>query len=284
MATAEQRASTRDPADTARILTSVRNPRVVDAAGLLRRRNRDRSGRYLLEGPRYVADLIAWDPALIDEVFVTPTAVAPLAAPAEAAGVRLTVVAEEVLARLADSATPQGVVAVVRQRRTPLQDVIGDGYLVVLVGVSDPGNAGAVVRTAVAAGSSGIVLTAGSVDPWNPKAVRASAGTIARLPLVVGVSVDEVIVACRDAGQRTVALDPAGPASIDDPAVIAPPVALLLGNEAHGLPPEVLRGVDAVAAVPRYGPVESLNLAAAAAVAVYAAARVGASTEPEASG
>lgn len=250
---------------------STSNRRVKDAAGLHRRKERDRQRRYLVEGPRSVTDLLPT--GVLVEVFATTDAADELRTAAERAEVGLTTVTQEVLDKLADSVTPQGVVAVAEQRHVPLDDVVGAGMLVVLCGVSDPGNAGAIVRTATAAGAAGIVFTAGSVDPWNPKAVRASAGAVARIPLVVEVAPDQVLDACDDLGQPTIALDTAGSHDIDEAGLLEPPVALLFGNEAHGLPADVLDRVAAIAHVPRYGPVESLNLAAAVAVTVYAAAR-----------
>ncbi|MDP9023111.1 MAG: RNA methyltransferase [Actinomycetota bacterium] len=254
---------------------SPRNPRVKAAAALARRKTRDAEQRYLVEGPRAVRDLLTSGD--VDEVFAVPGAAADLRAAADAAGVRLTVVDEPVLRHVADSMTPQGAVAVARQRRADLADVVGRGHLIVLHQVADPGNAGTAIRTAAASGAAGIVLTAGSVDPWNPKAVRASAGAVARLPIVTGIATEDVLVACAAADQTRVALDVAGATAIDAPGVLAPPVALLFGNEAHGLPTQVIETVDEVVAIPLLGPVESLNLAASVAVAAYAAARAGVS-------
>jgi RNA methyltransferase, TrmH family len=252
-------------------ITSPRNPRVRAAAALHRRRERDEQGRYLVEGPRYVTDLLAGEAvADVVEVFALPDAAAELRAAAEAAGVRLTTVTAEVIARLADSETPQGVVAVVRQRRERLEGVVGRGLLIVLDGVSEPGNAGTVVRTATAADAAGVVFTLGSVDPWNPKAVRASAGSVSRCRLVVGVTAQDVVDACAPVGQRVVALDTSGE-DITRPGLLDPSVALLLGSEAHGLGSETLSRADRVAAITLPGPVESLNLGAAAAVAIFTA-------------
>lgn len=250
---------------------STANRRIKDAAALHRRKERDRQQRYLIEGPRFVADLLA--SGVIVEVFATVEAAEQLRTAADPPGVELTTVSDEVLDKLADSVTPQGVVAVAEQRRVPIETVVGEGMLVVLCGVSDPGNAGAIVRTATAAGASAVVFTSGSVDPWNPKAVRASAGAVARMPLVVDVPVDAVLRACHERGQRTVALDAGADRDIDEPGLLTQPVALVFGNESHGLPREAAAKVDATVQVPRFGPVESLNLAAAVAVTVYAAAR-----------
>ncbi len=258
---------------TAPDVHSTSNRRVKDAAALHRRKERDRQGRYLIEGPRFVCDLLPTG-ALV-EVFATVEAADAygLHEATDRAGTSLTTVSDEVLDKLADSVTPQGVVAVAERRHVHLDHVVGEGMLVVLCGVSDPGNAGAIVRTATAAGAAGIVFTAGSVDPWNPKAVRASAGTVAGTPLVVDVDAPEVLRVCHEHGQRSVALDAGAERDIGEPGLLEPPVALLFGNEAHGLPDGVAAQVQVTAQVPRFGPVESLNLAAAVAVTVYAAAR-----------
>lgn len=249
-------------------ISSTANARIKAAAALTRRKERERQRRYLVEGPRAVSDLLGL--GAIEEVFATDEGATALHAEP---GDLLTLVSDEVLTRLADSVTPQGVVAVARQVRAGLGDVLGAGFALVLCAIADPGNAGTIVRTATAAGAAGVVFTTGSVDPWNPKAVRASAGAVARIGLVVDVEPAAVLAACRERGQRTVGLDAQADATVDDPGRLAAPVALFLGNEAHGLPDEVLHALDDLVAVPRYGPVESLNLAAAAAVASYAVAR-----------
>jgi RNA methyltransferase, TrmH family len=117
------------------------------------------------------------------------------------------------------------------------------------------------------------VLTVGSADVFAPKAVRATTGSITHLPLVVDVTIDEVVDACRAVGQRLVGLDLTGDADVFAPGVVDPPVALVFGNEAHGLPPAVASSLDVRTRVPMFGRAESLNLAAAVAVTVYEAAR-----------
>lgn len=251
-------------------ITSVQNERVKAVTALQQKKHRDAEGRYLVEGPNAVGEALL--DGVVEELYVTED-VADLYL---AADVAVTVVADHVLEKLADSRSPQGVVAVARRHDDGLADVVGRGFLVVLHEVSDPGNAGTIVRTSDAAGAAGVVFTSGSVDPYNPKAVRASAGSLTHLPVVTGVSPHEMVEACREAGQRVVALDAGGTVDIESPGVLAPPVALLFGSEAHGLPDSLLDLVDDVVAVPRYGRAESLNLAAAVAVASYAAARAAA--------
>jgi RNA methyltransferase, TrmH family len=146
----------------------------------------------------------------------------------------------------------------------------------VLANVRDPGNAGTVLRTADAAGARGVVFADASVDPYNSKCVRSSAGSLFHLPVVTGVSVGEAVTALRQAGLAVLAAD--GSATrrlddVDDAGQLAAPTAWLFGNEAWGLPAGLLELADEAVAVPIYGRAESLNLAAAAAVCLYTTAR-----------
>jgi RNA methyltransferase, TrmH family len=248
-------------------ITSVRNDRVKAVAALHRKKERDATGLYLVEGPNAVGEALV--DGAVEDVYVTDD----LADRYLDLEVGVTVVAEHVMEKLSDARSPQGVVAVARRRAAPLEDVLGHGFVVVLHEVADPGNAGAIIRTADAAGAAGVVLSTGSVDPWNPKAVRAAAGSLTHLDLVVDVDTEDVIDACRAVGQRIIGLDAGGHVDVDDPDATAPPVALVFGAEAHGLPDRILDRLDLVVAVPRYGRAESLNLAAAVAVTTFAVAR-----------
>ena len=249
------------------VVSSARNPRILELARLARRRTRRERGQHLVEGPHAVADALT--AGVVVEVFVTDGAHAGL----DLAGVPVTVVTDGVLAKLSDTRSPQGVVALARTPRPPLADVVGGTLTVVMAGVSDPGNAGTVIRTADAAGASGVVLTAGSVDAYAPKTLRSAAGSTYHLPVVDDVSLDDMLGACRRRGIRTVCLDGAGRTSVFALEDTPDPIALFLGNEAHGTPADVLAAADDVVAIPLIGGAESLNVAAAAAVALYAAAR-----------
>ncbi len=148
--------------------------------------------------------------------------------------------------------------------------------MAVAADIRDPGNAGALVRCADAAGAAAVVLTGNSVDPHNGKAVRASVGSIFHLPVVTGVDAEDSVSALRAGGLAILATAGAGPLSLDDAvdsALLAQPTAWLFGNEAHGLAPGLLELADEVVRVPIYGRAESLNLATAAAVCLYASAR-----------
>jgi TrmH family RNA methyltransferase len=190
--------------------------------------------------------------------------------------VPVTLVNDRVLASLGDTVAPQGVVAVVAMPRTTLADVCRrrPRLVVVLCGAADPGNAGAVVRTADAAGADAVVLTERSVDPFNGKCVRASAGSLFHLPVVTGMKTTTVVETLKAAGVQVLATTLDGTDSLDDlDEVLAAPTAWLLGSEAHGLDPGTVASADRSVRIPIHGRAESLNLAAAAAVCLYAAAR-----------
>jgi RNA methyltransferase, TrmH family len=220
---------------------------------------------------------LAADARTVRELFVTAHAAereTDLLRRAAAADIRVTLVTDAVLAELAETVTPQGVVAVVAVPSTTLRSVLDrrPRLLVVLVGAGDPGNAGTVVRTADAAGADAVVLTGGSVDPYAGKCVRASAGSIFHLPVIAGVALDDVLAGARDAGLQILATTVEGTAVDTLGERLVRPTAWLFGNEAHGLPAAALAAADESVRVPIHGRAESLNLAAAAAVCLYASA------------
>jgi TrmH family RNA methyltransferase len=191
-------------------------------------------------------------------------------------GIAAAAVSGEVMAELAQTVTPQGLLAVCRFVDVPLAELAaGRPRLVaVLANVRDPGNAGTVLRTADAAGADGVIFTAASVDPYNSKCVRSSAGSLFHLPVVTGAEPAAAAAALRAAGLRVLAADGSAGHVLDAPGGpdLAAPTAWLFGNEAWGLPAGLLALADESVAVPIYGRAESLNLAAAAAVCLYASA------------
>ena len=209
---------------------------------------------------------------------------------AREAGVAYYGVSEQNLATLTDTVTPQGVVAVARTLDVTLKSVLGkkakkddkprkkhrrkDVSLVVICAqVRDPGNAGTVIRCADAFGADAVILSSDSVEVYNPKTVRASVGSIFHLPIVVGADLVEAIEACRAAGMQIFATDGAAGTDLTDlDADLEKPTAWVMGNESWGLPVEHLALADHTVAVPIYGQAESLNLATAAAVCLYASA------------
>jgi TrmH family RNA methyltransferase len=214
----------------------------------------------------------------VREVFATADADAALARAAHEAEVLWQVVDDAALRSLSDTVTPQGVVAVCRFVDVPFADLLQPppDLLVVCADVRDPGNAGTVIRCSDAAGAGGVVLTGTSVDPYNGKAVRASAGSLFHVPLAVDPGTSDVVHAVQRAGLIVLAADGAGELDLDDAVddgLLARPTAWLLGNEAWGLPEETAALADHRVRIPIHGRAESLNLATAAAVCLYASAR-----------
>ncbi|HEX4253492.1 MAG TPA: RNA methyltransferase [Streptosporangiaceae bacterium] len=261
--------------------TSVRSPRLKAARRLTKRALRQRARAFLAEGPQAVTE--AFDSgAPVSELFVTAEARArhaDLVAKIAQRGVPVHAVSGEVMAELAQTVTPQGLLAVCGFVDVPLaQALAGPGspsLVAVLASVRDPGNAGTVLRAADAAGAGAVLFSDASVDPYNGKAVRASAGSLFHLPLVAGVRLEPAVSALRAAGLRVLAADARGGRTLDDltPGELAAPTAWIFGNEAWGMPEPVLALADEPVAVPIYGRAESLNLATAAAVCLYASAR-----------
>jgi RNA methyltransferase, TrmH family len=255
------------------VITSTQNRRVSAAARLRKRGLRDQDRRFLVEGAQAVGEAV--DAAAVESVFHIPGStgrVPEVVAAARRAGADVLEVAPPVMAHLTSAVTPQGVVAVARFVDVAVAELPGTGLIPVLSSVRDPGNAGTILRSADAAGASGVVITRDSVDVYNPKAVRASAGSLFHVPVVRDVHPAEAVAALRDRGARVLAAAADGEVSMYH-ADLAGPTALLLGNEAWGLPAEVRSLADQTVRVPIHGGAESLNLAAAAALLMFESAR-----------
>ncbi|MEU4095180.1 RNA methyltransferase [Streptomyces sp. NPDC026673] len=258
-------------------LTSLRSPRVVAARRLAKRSFRGKERRFLAEGPQAVREAMEH----LVEVYVTPEAAerhAAIVAAARAARVPVLTATDEVVAEMSDTVTPQGIIGLCRFLDTPFEEILRarPKLVAVLANVRDPGNAGTVLRCADAAGAEAVVLTDASVDLYNPKAVRASVGSLFHLPVAVGVPMGTVVDGLRGAGVRLLAADGAGERDLDaelDEGTMGGPTAWIFGNEAWGLPEETRALADEVVRVPIHGRAESLNLATAAAVCLYASAR-----------
>lgn len=266
------------------LLENPKAGRVRAVAALSKKDVRAETGLFLLEGPQAVREAIEYRPELLRELYVTPTAAARYAL--DDAPVDTWFVTEQVLDAMADTVTPQGVVAVCQQFPTSVKDVFPDtadgleargglpGIVAILEEVRDPGNAGTIIRAADAAGADAVVLTGRSVDPYNPKVVRSTTGSLFHVPVSVGVTLADAVSRARGLGYTILAADVSGD---DLPAVRADgmldgPTAWVFGNEARGLTSEDLALVDRAVKVPIYGKAESMNLATAASVCLYESA------------
>jgi len=257
-------------------LTS-RSGRVKAARRLVRRPARAEHRLFLAEGPQAVREALDV-PGCVREVFAVTGATPDLAAAAADAGVAWHLVDDAALALLAETVHPQGVVAVCGFLDVPAAEVLASAprLLALCADVRDPGNAGTVIRCADAAGADGVLLTGQSVDPYNGKAVRASVGSLFHLPLALTPRTTDTVDAVRSAGLMVLAADGAGEVDLDDAiddGLLTRPTAWLFGNEAHGLTDEVAALADHRVRIPIHGRAESLNLATAAAVCLYASAR-----------
>jgi RNA methyltransferase, TrmH family len=269
----------------------LRDARVRRIRRLLAQRSARRSeGAFVIEGVNVLDAALDGD-ADIEALFAAPeadTGCPALLDRAARRGIPVHRLGAGVLERVADTVTPQPVLAVARHRSLTLADVVGgpgavagDGaepkLLVVGVDVRDPGNGGTLIRSAEAAGAQGVIFCRGSVDVTNPKTVRATAGALFHVPVVEGCDPQEVLGVLGDLGLKRIAAVAHG-GERPDRVDFGRPLALVFGNEASGLPADVLAGVDTEVTIPMPGRSESLNLAMAASILLYEARRQRAGT------
>jgi TrmH family RNA methyltransferase len=246
---------------------------VVAAAKLLRHVGRKRSGLFLVEGPNLVEAALAR--GLVTDVYATEAAQDRFADLLRSAPVHT--VTDKAAKALSDTVTPVGLAAVCTMPETSLTDLLDASPRLLLVAVetSEPGNAGTLIRIADAMGADAVVLAGESVDPFNGKCLRASAGSIFALPVLSAPDTSALVATLRAAGLRVLATTLDGETSLDSPelqARLAAPTAWLFGTEAHGLADDVATLADARVCIPMAGTAESLNVAAAAAICLYQSA------------
>lgn len=261
---------------------SASNPRIASLRRLSgRRKARLEAGRFVIEGPVPIAELLAAG-ADLDELYVDldqwsqvddRSPLRTVVHDADAAGVPVWGLTSSVFASVSDTSSPQGALALAIRSVAPVRSVADlDGPVLVLVDISDPGNAGTLVRAAEAAGCAGVVFAGSSTDPFGPKAVRAAAGSIVRLPVSEGAEVSTVLDELQSAGRTLVATVVDGGAA-PEATDLSVPVAILIGSEAHGLSSEVIAACSATITIPMQSAVESINAAVAGAVVLFEAAR-----------
>jgi TrmH family RNA methyltransferase len=238
-----------------------------------RRSARSDEGAFVVDGPILLGDALDAG-VVVDEVVATPACPQTLLDRAAAAGAVVHRARETDLGRVVDAVTPQGVAAVARFEDRDAADLaaIAPGLTLVLVGVSDPGNAGTLMRSAEAAGAGAVLFCDGSVDPYGPKCVRSSAGAVFRLAVSRDGDAGLALGALARAGVGTVATLARGAMPYDQ-ADLAGPVAIVLGSEAHGLPASVAAAVDAAVTIPMQGRAESLNVAMAGTILCFESLR-----------
>jgi TrmH family RNA methyltransferase len=258
----------------------IQDPTAAEIKGvakLVRKESRSETGLFLLEGPQGLKEALD-RPKLIERLFATENFKEKhpeLILRAEQARVSVSLVSEAVLKQLSDTTTPQGVVAVCQHFHVSLEDVLANKpkLIAFLAQIRDPGNAGTLLRAADAAGADAVIFSKGSVDIYNPKVVRSTTGSMFHLPFVIDAEIATSIEKFKQAGLQVLAADVSGKSlATMGASELAVPTLWLFGNEAWGLEPEVAALADQLVQVPIYGAAESLNLATAASVCLYASA------------
>lgn len=260
-------------------LTSTRSARVTEIRHLHDRRHRAARGAFVVEGPQAVREALG---SGIEELFVSEAALARHADIVDRAreqGARVVTATDDVIAAMSETRQPQGLIGVCPLIDRDLATVLAAAtrnadrspLLVVLDRVGDPGNAGTIIRSADAMGAGGVILTAGSVDPHNGKCVRSTAGSLFHLPIATGAEPGDVVAACRAAGIGIVLADAHARDGLGDRQdLLRGPIAWVFGSEAHGVGPAWQQEATEALRIPMPGEAESLNLAAAAAICLYA--------------
>ncbi|HZE25968.1 MAG TPA: RNA methyltransferase [Terriglobales bacterium] len=247
------------------------NALVKELRGAFSRADLTEAGDFAIEGLRIVEEAIR-SAVRFHAVFFSESAqkFADRLLPQIGAHVETVVLPDKLFSGVVPSETPQGVAALVRYRRSSLEDVfqqLEGGPLVAVAGLQDPGNLGTIVRSAEAFGAAGVLLGEGTVSLFNPKVVRGSAGSIFRLP-IVRVRLAEVLPQLREQGVRLIATSSHKGAPLPQ-ANLAGPLAVVIGGEGRGLPRDLLAEVDEIIAIPHTPQVESLNAGVAASIVLY---------------
>lgn len=255
-------------------LTGLQNPLVKAAAELKQKKYRQQRGEFLAEGLRTAEEAVAFKAA--QQIFYTVTEderTLKLLEQAASMQLKLTCVSEAVMKKIADTETPQGIIAVCRMQEQPLEQLLASGkLLLVLDRVGDPGNIGTMLRTADAAGVGGIILLKGTADIYAPKTVRSSMGSLFHVPVLSGVAEQEFIANSKKAGYQLLvtALDGADNLYQAD---LKGRLAFVMGNEAGGVSASLLQQADKRVFIPMRGKAESLNVAMAAGIVMFEAMR-----------
>ena len=255
-------------------VTGLQNPVVKAAAELKQKKYRTQNGLYLAEGLRTAEEAVAYK--AVETLFYVATddeRTMRLLEDAAAQNIKLVCVSENVMKKIADTETPQGIIAVCKMRQPKLENLLASGkMLLVLDRVGDPGNIGTMLRTADAAGIGGLVLLKGCADIYAPKTVRSSMGSLFHIPVLSGVSKQEFVSAAKKAGYDLLVTCLDGADNLYK-ADLSGRIAFVMGNEAGGVSETLLEKADKRVYIPMAGRAESLNVAMAAGIVMFEALR-----------
>ena len=267
------------------VITSASAKKLKNAAALLKKSRLRREKQCFVAEGRHLFDEIAREDLI--EIYVSKSYYEAHAEEIDAAGRPVCIVDDQLFSRISDTKTPQGVLCIARIHEADAKQIIGAKnasgsdtgapapLILLLDRISDPGNLGTMIRTAEAAGVTGIVLSPGSADVWQPKVVRAAMGALFRMPVLTledDGELDAMTAQFREAGIRMYATDLKADAAYDQVDYTGP-CAIVIGNESHGVSPELLDRCDRRIIIPMRGRIESLNAAIAASLVTFEAAR-----------
>ena len=245
------------------MITSAGNTFVKNLTALGQKKRRDETGLFILEGESFVKAIPPmWEIKHLVLAERYAKACAELAP-------NTIIIADSLFKKISDAVTPQGVLAVCVQKQATLEDCLGGGFLLFAENLADPGNVGAIIRTAAAAGCGGVILSQGSADAYSPKVLRASAGAFFRVPVVEGTDTASVLRVIGQKGYMRVAAHPRG---IEDSLYtldFKQKCCILIGNESAGLSETALSLCDKTVKIPMAAGVESLNAAVSAGILMY---------------
>lgn len=262
------------------MIDNEKSGRIKKIASLNRKKSRNEAGLFLVEGPLAVRELIDYKAQSVKEIFIDAESPGFLEIErrADELGIPINYATSKVLSMMSDTVNPQGIVAVSKIEETTLSEMLETGELAkaklvaILHEVRDPGNAGAVIRAADAAGADAVFLTGNSIDPYNPKVVRSTTGSLFHLPVVSGITLEGTVSVLKKAGLKVIAADVNGQEMTGEEHALQDKIAWIFGNESQGLTQEERSHADQVLKLPIFGKAESLNLATAASVFLYTTA------------
>lgn len=258
-------------------LTAASNPVIKEVRSLKNKSDREDKGLYFIEGTRFVSEAFKENAGIrytiFSETFLSGGSSAELTGAAEQKGIASYEVPDNLFGSISDTRNPQGILAVLELEKKLLREMsIGEGTLILLDNISDPGNMGTIIRTADAAGCAGVVVSDGCADIYNPKVLRSTMGSIFHIPVCYGGSIAEMMQSVKRKGFQLCASHLEGSVSIYE-ADLSGNTALIIGSEAGGISAETVKNADLLVKIPMAGLAESLNASVAAGVMMFEAMR-----------
>lgn len=259
------------------MITSLHNKEIKETAALLaRKKERDRRGLFVVEGPKMFGEAPV---ERIERVYLAQSAAAQMYEKYRdrLSGLSCETVSDEVFVRMSDTKTPQGILCLVRQQHYNIEEILRESkgkrmLFIILEDIQDPGNLGTIFRTAEAAGADGVVMSSRTADIYNPKTIRSTMGAVYRVPFFYTEDLSSIIKVLQENGTFVYAAH-LGAKGFYDAYDYQKSTAFLIGNEANGLRDETAGCADALLGIPMEGKAESLNAAVASSILLYEAYR-----------